>query len=198
MVQSPFPILFACSHIVCDFEGFEALDKDHIAICDIDGSFTNNLNFPELEDEKRILRSLSALKNFKGAKFDSAFHEMYSEELKESDNRFTIEVRNVFFGILDQFLNLLPDGSYFRKLGKDEEKAFINYFDRDSYLDWFDGTKNKVFAEKLMDSQLFATFCDDFFDKDVSNMLVYLNITRNGFDFEAADQEDQKMKQDFE
>ena len=41
-----------------------------------------------------------------------------------------------------------------------------------------------------MDSQLFATFCDDFFDKDVSNMLIYLNITNNGFDFEAADEED--------
>ena len=93
MVQSPFPILFACSHIVCDFEGFEALDKYHLAICDIDGSFTNNLDFPELDDEKRILRSLSALKNFKGAKFDSAFHEMYQEELIQSDNRFTIEVR---------------------------------------------------------------------------------------------------------
>ena len=95
---------------------------------------------------------------------------------------------------MDQFLNLLPDGSYFKELGKDEEKAFINYFDRSSYLDWFDGTKNKIFAEKLMDSQLFATFCDDFFDKDVSNMLIYLNITKNGFDFEAADEEDQSMK----
>ena len=48
-----------------------------------------------------MLRSLSALKNFKGAKFDSAFHEMYQEELIASDKKFTIEVRNVFFGILD-------------------------------------------------------------------------------------------------
>ena len=39
-----------------------------------------------------------------------------------------------------------------------------------------------------MQSQLFATFCDDFFDKDVSNMLIYLNISQNGFDFAAADQ----------
>ena len=45
------------------------------------------------------------MKNFKGAKFDSAFHEMYQEELIASDKKFTIEVRNVFFGILDQFLN---------------------------------------------------------------------------------------------
>ena len=101
MVTSPFPIMFACSHLVAHYEYFEELGKDHIAICDIDGSFTNNLDFPELEDEKRILRSLSALKNFKGAKFDSAFHEMYQKDLVESGKRFTIEVRNVFFGILE-------------------------------------------------------------------------------------------------
>ena len=53
-----------------------------------------------------------------------------------------MEVRNVFFGILDQFLNLLPDGSYFKKLEHDEIKAFINYFEEDEYIDWFDGTKN--------------------------------------------------------
>ena len=58
-----------------------------------------------------------------------------------------------------------------------EERAFINYFDHEGYLDWFDGTKNKVFADKLMNSQLFATFCDDFFDQDVSNMLIYVNIS---------------------
>jgi len=49
-----------------------------------------------------------------------------------------------------------------------------------------------------MRSQLFATFCDDFFDKDVSNMLIYLNIHKNGFDFEAADRIDGKMKKAFE
>lgn len=77
MVQSPFPILFTCSPLVQHFENFEELQKDHIAICDIDGSFTNNLQFPELEDEKRTLRLLSALKNFKGARYDSAFKEMH-------------------------------------------------------------------------------------------------------------------------
>jgi len=75
------PIIFACTHLVEQFEFFEEQGKDHVAICDIDGSFTNNLPMPELEDEKRILRSLSALKNFKGAKFDSAFTEMYQEDL---------------------------------------------------------------------------------------------------------------------
>lgn len=152
MVQSPFPILFACSHLVKDFEYFEELSKEHIAICDIDGSYTNNIQFPELEDEKKILRSLSALKNFKGAKFDSAFHEMYQEDLKNSDKQFTIEVRNVFFGILDQFLNLLPSGDYFKALDNDQERAFINYFDTEQYLDWFEGTNNYKFAKDFLET----------------------------------------------
>ena len=54
---------------------------------------------------------------------------MYQEDLINSDKQFTVDVRNVFFGILDQFLNLLPTGEYFKKLDSDEEMAFINYFD---------------------------------------------------------------------
>lgn len=38
-----------------------------------------------------------------------------------------------------------------------------------------------------MNSQLFASFCDDWFDKDVSNMLIYMNISSNGFIFEDGD-----------
>ena len=82
---------------------------------------------------------------------------------------------------------LLTDGSFFKTLKDDDAKAFINYFDRDEYLSWFEGTKNLEFAKSLMDSQAFATFCDDFFDKDVSNMLIYLNINKNGFNFAAMD-----------
>jgi len=118
--------------------------------------------------------------------------------LLNSDKQFTIEVRNVFFGILDQFLNLLPSGDYFKELGKDEERAFINYFDQEQYLDWFDGTNNKAFAERLMNSQLFATFCDDHFDRDVSNMLIYINISSCGFDFDELDKKDPTMKDAFE
>ena len=44
---------------------------------------------------------------------------------------------------------------------------------------------------------MFVSFCDDFFDKDVSNMLIYLNISQNGFDFEAADDQDLNMKDAF-
>ena len=42
--------------------------------------------------------------------------------------------------------------------------------------------KNLKFAEILSDSTMFADFCDDYFDKDVSNMHIYLNIASNGFD----------------
>ena len=49
-----------------------------------------------------------------------------------------------------------------------------------------------------MNSQLFATFCDDHFDRDVSNMLIYLNIRSNGFNFDEADEKDRSMKDGFE
>ena len=49
-----------------------------------------------------------------------------------------------------------------------------------------------------MNSQLFATFCDDHFDRDVSNMLIYLNISSNGFNFDEADEKDRSMKDAFE
>ena len=49
-----------------------------------------------------------------------------------------------------------------------------------------------------MDSQLFATFCDDLHEKDVSNMLIYVNICSNGFDFEESDRKNPEMKQKFD
>ena len=200
MVQSPFPILLACSSLDENFEYFEKMNKDHIAICDIDGSFTNSIDLPELEDENIMLRSLSALKNFKGARYDSAFKEMYEEDLKLSNESFTIEARKVFFGILDQFLGNLCDGSCFRnEIIDPRDLVFINYFDHDEYLQWFEGTKNYRFAAELKDSQLFASFCDDWFDKkDVSNMLVYMHIRGNGFDLEEADRCDPTIKQKFD
>lgn len=164
-----------------------------MAICDIDGSFTNNLNFPELEDEKRMLRSLSALKNFRGAKFDSAYEESYAEEMKAQEKNFARDVRNQFFGVLDQFLNLIPDNGCFKKLDPDEEKVFIYTFDQDKYLDWFEGTGNLEFAKRLITSQMFATFVDTYFEKDISNMLIYMNIKGDGFDFDA----DEKLRDIF-
>ena len=50
-----------------------------------------------------------------------------------------------------------------------------------------------------MQSQLFASFCDDWFDKtEVSNMLVYMNISRNGFNLEEMDNENVAMTEKFE
>ena len=34
-----------------------------MAVCDIDGSFTNKIEFPEMEDEKNFIRSIMNLKN---------------------------------------------------------------------------------------------------------------------------------------
>lgn len=49
-----------------------------------------------------------------------------------------------------------------------------------------------------MNSQLFVSFCDDWFDRqEVSNMLIYMHISRNGFDLEKADEDDPKMKNMF-
>ena len=47
-----------------------------------------------------------------------------------------------------------------------------------------------------MNSQLFASFCDDWFEKDVSNMLIYMNISTNGFNFDD-DPEGDSMKAKF-
>lgn len=105
--------------------------------------------------------------------------------MRKSDLTFTIEVRLVFFNILDKFLSTLVDENYscFKELEPGEDRAFINYFDREQFLDLYQDTKNLDFAEKLMDTQLFASFCDDYFEKDVSNFLIYINNSRNGFDF---------------
>ena len=73
-------------------------------------------------------------------------------------------------------MNLIPDGKYFQEVEPGEEKVFLNYFRTDAYLNWFQGSKDYEFAERLVTSQMFATFCDDYFDKDVSNMLIYMNI----------------------
>ena len=69
------------------------MERDNVAICDIDGSFTNNLDLPELEDEKVFLRSLSALKNFRNLKFDVAFPESFADEMFQSEQNFTKLVR---------------------------------------------------------------------------------------------------------
>ena len=46
-----------------------------------------------------------------------------------------------------------------------------------------------------MQSQLFASFCDDWFEKrECSNMLVYMNISRSGFNMEEVDNADVNMK----
>ena len=59
-----------------------------LAVCDIDGNYTNDLQFPELDNEKLILRQLSIFKNFKGTKLDIAFDDDYKGKIIDSDKNF--------------------------------------------------------------------------------------------------------------
>ena len=125
--------------------------------------------------------------------------------MTKTEQLFTQEVRTVFFGILEQFLSILVEDreTFFMEPEPDEEKVFLNYFNTAEYLDWFEGTNNKEFASSLMNSMPFTLFCDDLFDKgtvSVSNLLIYLNISKTGYDFDAADETDaemRKMKEEF-
>jgi hypothetical protein len=48
-VESPSPVIFCCSPLDTDFEYFDKLQKsgfNNLAIIDIDGSYTNDLQFP--------------------------------------------------------------------------------------------------------------------------------------------------------
>lgn len=72
---SPFPIICGCKRIYFDFDDIEQIihkhqsenestDYDQFAILDIDGSFTNDdLKFPPLENERKIVRYLTQFKN---------------------------------------------------------------------------------------------------------------------------------------
>lgn len=135
MFQSPIPIIFACGQLAQDFDFFESqghsLQRDNIAICDIDGSFTNNLVFPELENEKKIIRSISGIKNFRGSRFDCAFEENYANEVNEQERNFELTIRQSFFNLLDQFLRPVKD--YLKNPDPGEEKVYLNTFKAEEY-----------------------------------------------------------------
>lgn len=193
---SPLPAIFCCQQTVADFDTFEQLENKAIAICDIDGSFTNNLDMPSLEDERSMIRTLNMLKNRRGYRSDGAFPELYQKDLKEADKHFTTEVRNVFKSQLDQFLIELP--SYFKEIQADEELTFINYFDEEKYLDEYEGFGNYDFARYLVNSQCFASFCDDYFENYVSNVLIYTNISGIGIGMDEIDQKDKEVNRKFQ
>lgn len=54
--------MITCSENVKDFEMFEQLNEkkflkpeDKVVLCDIDSGYTNNLPFPEFENERKFL-----------------------------------------------------------------------------------------------------------------------------------------------
>jgi hypothetical protein len=64
------PIIFCVSPLVKDFDQFEELIEassfGNMAVCDIDGSFTNEsdkMKFPKVENEKTYIRAIMNLKN---------------------------------------------------------------------------------------------------------------------------------------
>ena len=81
--------------------------QDEIAICNIDGSFTNEIDLKPLDDEVQTLRDLWNLRLMKkgNANPDDAFTSNASESILES--RFCRDVREYFLHKLDPFLRFL-------------------------------------------------------------------------------------------
>ena len=158
----------------------------NVAICDIDGSFTNNLEFPKLEDELNHLRILNSLKNYKVTKFDSAFTDQYQAELATNHRQFVKEVRNYFVSsIMARYFDDVE--TYFKEVPEGEMNVFKNYFDEEAYIDNFYGTESYEFARLFVKSASFSFFCDNHISDDLSNFHLFTNIQASGTDFIEKD-----------
>ena len=51
-------------------------------------------------------------------------------------------------------------------------------------MEWFVNSGNEKFAARLSDSQIFATFFDSYYEKSITNMLLYLNKNRDGMNLD--------------
>ncbi len=71
-----------------------------MAVCDVDGSFTNNMSFPEMEDEKNFIRSIMNLKNHQISQFDNAFCDQNADQKQEDDKNFVTDARQLFMSVL--------------------------------------------------------------------------------------------------
>jgi hypothetical protein len=65
------------------FDFFMGLGSADMAVCDIDGCFTNNIDLPTLPQEHMYIRALNALKNSKISLYDKAYPNY--ENKKESN-----------------------------------------------------------------------------------------------------------------
>ena len=77
-------------------------------MCDIDGSITNNIAMPALDQEiNQILKPLWIHNHGKMARLDLAFKQMERKEILKSERQGTIELRQKFFKVLDYFCDFL-------------------------------------------------------------------------------------------
>ena len=93
-----------------DFEYFKILENSgmkNYAILDIDGSYTNNQQFEELQNEGYVMRTLNSLKNRRIQKYDNAYKApLYQTESETIE--FIKDVRATFFSFLQPFLQDVP------------------------------------------------------------------------------------------
>lgn len=212
LIESPSPLIFCCSdedthHMgLSAFEYILELQKDgfkNIAVCDIDGKFTNEsdsfnsetgIKFPEVFQESFLVRNLNILMNKQMQSFDKAYPDIYSEQQEAS---LVDDVRELFFNILKPIL--LPlfqtehDSNQMTNPGKrmeDKDKKYIyidtnrdaadvgtvfeKYFKKEDFLELFEGP-GFDFVKKLVDGGAFQHFCDDFFntDSDLTNRRMF-------------------------
>lgn len=131
-----------------DFEYFKILENSgmkNYAILDIDGSYTNNQQFEELQNEGFVMRTLNSLKNRRIQKYDNAYKApLYQTEGETLE--FIKEVRATFFSFLRPFLQDVPRYINFKCAGLDTQTVFDRYFDKDGYLKSFEGEPTLPFA----------------------------------------------------
>lgn len=134
------------------FDFFDGMGSADMAICDIDGCFTNNIQLPTLPQEHMYIRALNALKNSKIANYDKAYPLYQSkEELKKqlpgisnptpeqlaaaATEEFVTQVREAFFAMLRPFLYKIEN--YINKRIQSNDAYFDIYFLKNEYLSHF-------------------------------------------------------------
>lgn len=131
-----------------------------------------------MENEGNAMRTLNTLKNKKIRKCDYAFSSMVQDEDEDSET-FVREVRQTFFNFLKTFLGEIPKcfraEESLKKLDE-QQKVFHKYFDKDQYLNNFEGSERR-FANELLKSTSLITFCDDKFNQDqINNYNIFYKI----------------------
>ena len=67
-----------------------------MAVCDIDGSFTNDIKFKEMEEEKSYIRAIMGLKNHQISAFDNAFDDQNEDLYAGYKENFIEDIRQSF------------------------------------------------------------------------------------------------------